>query len=99
MPWWSRNPCWDEDYDGASEPSGEKQELTRNGETVADALTGKSEENWNRGTHGWHNCDYTDSQHAQSWEHTDVDAPAMSRDEADALIDMNQRLKDGNYER
>jgi hypothetical protein len=99
MPWWSKNPIWNEDYDGVSEPSGESQELTRNGETVADALTGKAEENWNRGTHGWHNCDYTDSQHAQSWEHTDVDAPAMSREEADDLLKMDKRLKDGNYER
>lgn len=98
MPWWSKNPCWSEDYDGVSEPKGEKQELTRNGETVADALTGKSEDNWNKGTHGWHNCDYTDNQHALSREHTDMDAPAMNRDEADALINMDKRLKDGTYE-
>ena len=93
---WNQNPCWDESYDGISEPVGERQELTRNGETVVDALTGKPEEEWNRGSHGWHNCDYTNSQHALSWEQTDVDRP-MTQAEADALLKMDEQLKDGNY--
>lgn len=92
MVWWSRNNCWSHDYDGISEPQDEKEEGTRNGETVADALTGKDPEDWNRGTHGFHNCDYTDAQHALSWEHTDVDAPAMTRAEADALLQQNEDL-------
>jgi hypothetical protein len=63
MPWWSRNPCWDDSYDGESEPENEQQSLTRNGETVADALTGKPEDEWNRGTYGDHDCDFTEAQH------------------------------------
>jgi hypothetical protein len=63
MPWWSRNPCWDNNYDGESEPQTEQQSLTRNGETVADSLTGKPQDEWNRGTFGDYECDYTESQH------------------------------------
>jgi hypothetical protein len=63
MPWWSRNPCWDGGYDGESEPKGERQELTRLGETAADALTGKPESVWNRGTHGDYDCDYSQAEH------------------------------------
>lgn len=99
MPWWSKNPCWDDDYDGVSEPKDEKQELTRNGETVADSLTGKSEDNWNQGTHGWHMCDYTENQHAQAWEHIDVDSfDTMTIEEARGLVDLEQQLRDGTYE-
>lgn len=97
MPWWSKNPCWDDDYDGTSQPKDERQELTRNGETVADSLTGKPEEEWNKGTHGFQDCDYTTSEQARSWEHTDVDSPAMTREEAEALLDMHQKLEDGTY--
>ena len=97
MPWWSKNPCWDDNYDGVSEPKGEQQELTRNGETVADALTGKSEEQWNRGTWGWHNADYTEAQHALAWEHTDVDQP-ISVDVYDIMLEMDRKLKDGTYD-
>lgn len=63
MPWWSKNPCWDNNYDGESEPQNEQQSLTRNAETVADALTGRSQDEWNRGTFGDYDCDYSEAEH------------------------------------
>lgn len=63
MPWWSRSPFWDSDYNGESEPEGERQILTRLGETAADALSGKPQAEWNRGTHGDCEADYSQEEH------------------------------------
>lgn len=63
MPWWSRNPCWDSSYDGENDPQNEQQALTRNGETVADALIGKPQSDWNRGTFGDYDCDHSEAEH------------------------------------
>lgn len=94
---WKNRHYYSSDYDGISTPQDEKEEGTRNAETVRDSLLGKSEEDWNKGSHGFHNCDYTDAQHAIAWEQTDVD---QEIDEAtyNAMLDMDRQLRDGTYD-
>jgi hypothetical protein len=94
---WKNRHYWSQDYDGVSEPKDEKEELTRNAETVRDSLLGKPEDEWNQGTHGWHNADYTDDQHAQAWEHTDVDKP-IDENVYNAMLEMDKKLKEGTYD-
>lgn len=72
---WKNRPYFAPNYNGVSTPQTEVEELTRNAQTVRDALLGKPEDEWNNGTFGWHDCDYTDDQHALAWESTDVDQP------------------------
>lgn len=92
--YWKNRDYWDADYDGIRAPRSTKQEMTRNAETLRDGLLGKDEEEWNQGTYGFHDADYTEAEHAIAWEMTDVDAP-ISEEEWQAMIELDKRLNRG----
>lgn len=97
MPDWKDREYWSKDYNGVSEPKDELEERTRQAETIRDSLTGKDPEDWNKGTHGFYDCDHSTRAEALAWEHTDVDAP-LPETVVDALLGMNSKLQDGSYE-
>lgn len=59
---WKNRDYWSQDYDNGREPRNQLEELTRNAETVRDALLGKPESEWNDGTFGDCACDYSSAE-------------------------------------
>lgn len=63
---WKDRGYWSRDYDSGREPVNEKEARTRNAETVRDSLLDQPQENWNSGTFGDCDCDYTEAEMSEA---------------------------------
>jgi hypothetical protein len=59
---WRNRDYWSQDYDSGREPANELGTLTRNAQTVRDALFGLPQNEWNDGTYGDCACDYSSAE-------------------------------------